>query len=289
MDNTTVTKLQELIQQGEKILPEGGLEFSGYNAKMQSHYLLWRKNCLDVVAKLGEKGTPLRTAITNDENGAYFYQSSAQIVLDIVKQALTVAESASKIQPSPIPASTAMRPSIAAEQKKVEQKIEQVKPEQSKSEPTPAMHQIKPSEKIMTPIVQQSNIAASKKVLVIADADNPYSSPLSSLLQEIGIEEATFQRSTTSSNELLGFVEQHNESRFAFFLFSTENNRDALFELGYLIGKLGANRVCCIHSKDVQIPKDIPGVTEKEIVVKLEEVSLSVIRDLKAAGYAVSI
>ncbi|HAP36874.1 MAG TPA: hypothetical protein DCQ28_13430, partial [Bacteroidetes bacterium] len=60
MDQQTVTKLQELIQQGEKLTPEGGHEFSGYNAKMQSQYLIWRKSCLDAIAKIGDKANPHR-------------------------------------------------------------------------------------------------------------------------------------------------------------------------------------------------------------------------------------
>ncbi|MDD8018743.1 MAG: hypothetical protein PHP42_10255, partial [Bacteroidota bacterium] len=64
MDDHVVNRFQELIQQGEKLVPEGGLEFSGYNAKMQGNYLMWRKNCLDVLLKLGDKGTPFREKIT---------------------------------------------------------------------------------------------------------------------------------------------------------------------------------------------------------------------------------
>ncbi|MFA6542040.1 MAG: hypothetical protein WCT99_10600, partial [Bacteroidota bacterium] len=78
MDQHLLLKIQELIGQGEKLAPEGGLEFSGYNAKMQSQYLLWRKNCLDVLSKIGEKAVSLRDQVTKDENGAYFYQNSAQ-------------------------------------------------------------------------------------------------------------------------------------------------------------------------------------------------------------------
>ena len=59
MDTSLIAKLQELLHQGDKLVPEGGLEFSGYNAKMQSQYLLWRKNCLDTLSKCGEKGMAL--------------------------------------------------------------------------------------------------------------------------------------------------------------------------------------------------------------------------------------
>jgi hypothetical protein len=55
------------------------------------------------------------------------------------------------------------------------------------------------------------------------------------------------------------------------------------------VGKVGANKVCCIYQKDVAVPKNIPGVQRKEIIVKLEEISFSLVKELKAAGYSVSI
>jgi predicted nucleotide-binding protein len=61
-----------------------------------------------------------------------------------------------------------------------------------------------------------------------------------------------------------------------------------MFELGYLIGKVGSNRVCCIHHKDDAPPKGVPGISYKMIEVKLEEISFSLIKDLKAAGYTVT-
>jgi hypothetical protein len=39
----------------------------------------------------------------------------------------------------------------------------------------------------------------------------------------------------------------------------------------------------------VQVPKNIPGVIIKPIVVKLEEASLSIVKELKAAGYVPSL
>ena len=112
MEQQLLSRFQELIQQGEKLVPEGGLEFSGYNAKMQSQYLLWRKNCLDVLSKAGDKAAPLREKLTKDENGAYFYQNSAQLILDTIRQSLPMVESAAKksAASAPAPAKTAAAP-----------------------------------------------------------------------------------------------------------------------------------------------------------------------------------
>jgi hypothetical protein len=93
MNAPLVARIDDLLRTGLKLAPEGGSEFSGYNAKKQSKYLLWRKNCLDAVSALAERGAGLCAQITGDENGMYFYHSSAQHIVDILGQALEAARS----------------------------------------------------------------------------------------------------------------------------------------------------------------------------------------------------
>jgi len=40
---------------------------------------------------------------------------------------------------------------------------------------------------------------------------------------------------------------------------------------------------------DVDFPKNVPGIQTKPIVVKLEEASLSLMRELKSVGYQISL
>lgn len=287
MDQQTVTKLQELIQQGEKLVPEGGHEFSGYNAKMQSQYLMWRKACLDAIAKIGASANPLREKITKDENGAYFYQNSAQLILDTVKQSLPLAESELKKNPAtpavPKPAPAPPKP-VPAQVKPVPQSAPAAaKPEQSKpaaapvASPTPA-----PSAPPAT-----ASSGTSKQVLVLSSSASELQNQLTVLLKEMGIEGIMFQRGT-AADAIVGFLEQYPTVKYAYYLYNPDDINSAMFELGYLIGKVGSHRVCCIHQKDDAPPKGIPGIIYKEIVVKLEEISFSLIKDLKAAGYTVT-
>ncbi|HTY11554.1 MAG TPA: TIR domain-containing protein [Bacteroidota bacterium] len=259
MDTSPAAKLQDLIHQGDKLVPEGGLEFSGYNAKMQSQYLLWRKNSLDVLSKCGEKGMALRTQLANDENGAYFYQTSAQKVHEALKEALRSAEIAA---PVPTPHS---QPKQAAE------------PEQPKAPEPPK------------PPAPKTGTGTTNRVLVVSAANNPLLGQLTSLLKELGIEASVYQRTGGGSDALLSHVEKQPATHYAFYLIGSDDIPSAMFEMGYLVGKIGANKVCCIFQKDAAVPKNIPGVQRKEIIVKLEEISFSLVKELKAAGYSVSI
>lgn len=274
MEQQLLTKFQELIQQGEKLVPEGGLEFSGYNAKMQSQYLLWRKNCLDAITKAGEKAMPLREKITKDENGAYFYQNSAQLILEMLKQSLPMVESETKKNSPP--------PSVP----KATAKTESAPPKQAPAAP-PAPKQEVPKHETPKPTPPPA-VVNSKEVFIISSAETELQNQLTAFLKEIGIDPIVFKRGS-SLDAFIAFPDKHSNVKYAFYLFTADDVQTAMFELGYLIGKIGTSHIVCIHKKEDAPPKGIPGIAYKEIVVKLEEISFGLIKDLKAAGFSVSI
>ncbi len=268
MDAALAAKIRELIQQGDKLVPEGGLEFSGYNAKLQSQYLLWRKNCLDALAKCGEKGAALRAQVANDENGAYFYQSSAQKVADALKDALKLAETSLPAHAEPAAVKAQAEPPAAKTPAEVEKPKAADVPKPGATKPSPP---------------------ASNRVFIVSSANNPLLQQLVAFLKELSIEASVYQRTGGGSDALLTSFDKQPPTHYAFYLVAADDIPSAMFEMGYLVGKIGSNRVCCIYTKDSQVPKNIPGVQKKEIVVKLEEISFSLIKELKAAGYSVSI
>jgi len=310
MDQQTLSKLQELIQQGEKLVPEGGLEFSGYNAKMQSQYLMWRKNCLDTLAKIGEKAVPMREKITKDENGAYFYQNSAQLILETVKQSLPLAEAEVKKNSVPPPAppkpAAAQAPKVEPLQPKAAPqppppKAESLQPkaasQQAASAQQPGPKQVDDLTRGETPQPVAPNANApqplspasnSKQVYVLSSSETELQNRLITFLKEINIEPIVFKRGE-AMDAIIAFLDKNPNVKYAYYLFNVADVNNAMFELGYLVGKVGTNKVICIHKKEDQPPKGIPGIAYKEIVVKLEEISFGLIKDLKAAGFAVSI
>jgi len=254
---------------------------------MQSQYLIWRKSCLDTIIKIGEKANPFREKITKDENGAYFYQNSAQLILEAVKQSLPLAEAELK-KNSPPPQKPAASPPVPPKPEPVLPKAAAqpvpvaVKPEVPKHE-TPKQEPPKPSPAPVPTAASES----SKQVLVLSSSESELQNQLSNLLKEMGIDGIMFQRGT-AADAIVGFLEKYPTVKYAYYLYNPDDINSAMFELGYLIGKVGSHRVCCIHRKDDAPPKGIPGIIYKEIVVKLEEISFSLIKDLKAAGYTVT-
>jgi predicted nucleotide-binding protein len=131
-------------------------------------------------------------------------------------------------------------------------------------------------------------VSGLKKVYVIGEGKDPLREQLTTFLGQIGIGEIAIDR---RHGEMIALdkVEESAEARYAFFIVNSDDLNYAMFELGHFVGKLGKNHVCVLHMKDVQLPKNIPGVIVKPIVVKLEEASLSLLKELKAAGYVPSL
>lgn len=61
--------------------------------------------------------------------------------------------------------------------------------------------------------------------------------------------------------------------------------QNVVLELGYLVGKIGRNRVCCLYKGEVELPSDIHGVLFKRFNESIEECYKGIIHELKAAGY----
>jgi len=65
--------------------------------------------------------------------------------------------------------------------------------------------------------------------------------------------------------------------------------QNVILELGYFIGKIGRNRVCCLYKGNVELPSDIHGVIFKKFNESVEECYKGIIEELKAAGYEIRI
>ena len=86
MSEQILKRFEELIVIGKKLTPQGGFDFSGYNARLQNTYLGWRKACLEVLELSGPIGIPYKNKILNDQNGGVFYQVSALLILHSINE-----------------------------------------------------------------------------------------------------------------------------------------------------------------------------------------------------------
>jgi predicted nucleotide-binding protein len=96
------------------------------------------------------------------------------------------------------------------------------------------------------------------------------------------------------------FEENANLARFAFVLLTPDDvggeNKESLrprarqnviLELGFFMGVIGRERVCCIYGGSVEIPSDIYGVVYLPYNERIDECFHNITRVLKHAGYSV--
>jgi hypothetical protein len=286
MSDTLLQKFEKLVDEGTKLTPLGGFDFSGYNARMQDQYLAWRKACLESLEVVGPIGAPYKSKIIGDANGGFFYQASAYLTLSSIKELFE------KLKASPELAAEAPPPQAAAAPES---------PSAASAQSTSGVRTLKPPPKpggapaAPAPTPPQAPAVAAapaavvpKSAYVVGEINDPLRQQLSIFLDEIGVVEIPLDRIRGEMLALESIPDDPN-ARFAFFIFNSDDLAYAMFELGHFVGKLGKGRVVVLHMTDAAIPKNIPGVLTKPIVVKLEEASLSIMKELMGAGYVISL
>jgi predicted nucleotide-binding protein len=276
MPEQLLKKCEELITSGTRLAPQGGFEASGYNARLQNKYLDWRKACLETFESSGPIGFPYKQKILGDKNGGFFFQPSAQLILNCMRELYE------KVKASPDLASAPAAPVMDIPTPTVQTAtdaggVRVLKPPPKHTAPIPAQ-----------PSAYPQDAAHTSKVYVVGEADDPLRVQLLQFLGEIGIEEIDIER---QHGQMLPLETLQVDAgvRFAFFIINPDDLAYAMFELGHFVGKLGKNRVCVLHMSDVEFPKNVPGVLEKSIVIKLEEASFGLLKDLKASGYQINL
>jgi predicted nucleotide-binding protein len=61
--------------------------------------------------------------------------------------------------------------------------------------------------------------------------------------------------------------------------------QNVVLEFGYLIGKLGRDKVCCLYKGNVELPSDMQGIVYIQFIQSANECRDQIIAELKAAGY----
>jgi len=160
----------------------------------------------------------------------------------------------------------------------------------------------------------ESNLEAappsrSKKVFVVHGHDEVAKTNLEVFLHEIGLEPVVLHRKADEGMTVIEKFEKHSDVGYAFILLTPdeiaylkadagkpEDQRkkesrarpNVIFEFGYFVGKLGRSRVCCLYTGDVALPSDVNGMIYKKFGSSIDEVAYSIIKDLKASGYAIA-
>jgi predicted nucleotide-binding protein len=153
-----------------------------------------------------------------------------------------------------------------------------------------------------------SGATASGRVFIVHGHDMELKSELEIFLVGVGLEPIVLHREPDMGATVLEKFEKHADVGYAFILLTPDEfaypseqasvpereravekraRPNVIFEFGFFVGRLGRERVCCIYKGDVKLPSDLEGIVYKKVVGPLETIAFGLVKELRAAGYAI--
>ncbi|MGR5298482.1 TIR domain-containing protein [Vibrio mediterranei] len=151
--------------------------------------------------------------------------------------------------------------------------------------------------------------AISNKVFVVHGHDQSLKTDVERFLHEVGLIPVVLHREADEGATIIEKFEKHSDVGYAFILLTPDEisytvdqidkpdsdkntefraRPNVIFEFGYFVGKLGRNKVCCLHKGDVVVPSDLNGLIYKKVDSSIDPQAYAIIKELKAAGYNIS-
>lgn len=151
----------------------------------------------------------------------------------------------------------------------------------------------------------------TNRVFIVHGHDENAKMELEVFLADIGLETVVLHRQPDEGQTILEkLVKNTNDIGYAFILLTPDDigynakeeaqqdndrrkeyraRQNVIFEFGFLVGLIGRKHVCCLYKGDVAVPSDLHGLVYKKFQHKIEEVAYPIIRELKTAGFELTV
>jgi len=151
-----------------------------------------------------------------------------------------------------------------------------------------------------------------KKIFIVHGHDHNLKNDLEVFVKKIGLEPIVLHRQPDEGLTIIEKLEKQTDVGYAFVLLTPDDigytaeeleqkedgketnkeyraRQNVILEFGYLVGKLGRNKVCAIYKKGVTLPTDLSGLLYKEVTESIEGIGYALMTELKNAGYKLKI
>jgi predicted nucleotide-binding protein len=154
---------------------------------------------------------------------------------------------------------------------------------------------------------QSPNKEYFNKVFVVHVHDEIVKNEIELFLISSGLEPIVLHRQPDQGKTIIEKFEKYSDVGFALVILTPDDcicnynqekkiyepsgkraRQNVVFEWGFFVGKLGRERVCCLHKKSVELPSDIHGVLYKPFQDSIDEIKYDLLQELKAAGYKIA-
>lgn len=139
----------------------------------------------------------------------------------------------------------------------------------------------------------------SNEVFIVHGRDTLLRTQVENVLRALGLEPIILQEQANIGKTIIEKIEKYTDVGFGIVLYTPcdegrlkseeeelkpRARQNVVLEHGYLMGKLGRERVCCLVSDDVEFPSDIQGVVYTS-AKNVGQWKYDLAKELKAAGF----
>lgn len=148
----------------------------------------------------------------------------------------------------------------------------------------------------------------SKNVFIVHGRDNKPALELARIVEkDLGLNSIILHEKSDRGRTIIEKLEDESlEVGYAFIILTPDDvgnliegfnegklmyraRQNVVLEFGYFIGLLGRNRVCCLHTGDIELPSDMKGIIYKPFKDSIKECFHDIVKELKAAGYKIKV
>lgn len=151
-------------------------------------------------------------------------------------------------------------------------------------------------------IAKNEAVHSSNKVFIVHGHDNEAKIEVARFIESLGLDAIILHEQSNNGKTIIEKIEQYTDVGYGIVLYTpcdkgAVNNSDdfkararqnVVFEHGYLIGKLGRNKVAALVKDSVEFPNDISGVVYT-LYDKNQGWKLSLGKELRSAGYEIDL
>lgn len=156
--------------------------------------------------------------------------------------------------------------------------------------------------------MQSSKQKATNKVFVVHGHDTELKNDVELFLKSINLEAIVLHRQLDEGLTVIEKFEKHSDVNYAIILLTPDDmgctveegqkkneerkfeiraRQNVIFEFGFFVGKLSRKNVCCIFKEGVALPSDINGLIYKKVNKTVDEIGMSLMKELKNSGLQV--
>lgn len=155
------------------------------------------------------------------------------------------------------------------------------------------------SEKLNNESTNISKIFDYKKVFIVHGHDTSAESQTARFLEQLGLDPIILHEQANLGKTIIEKIESNSDVGFGIVLYTPcdrgglnksdselqpRARQNVVFEHGYLIGKIGRERVCALVKDSIETPGDISGV----VYIPMDEIGMwrySIAKEMKGVGY----